>query len=93
MVDDIVVNSTMGISHQEAFNVKVFPNPVSETVFVEAGEIITNLEIVDPAGHSLIYQAFENRNASLDISELANGIYFLKLTTVKGLAVKKILKK
>ncbi len=93
MVDDIIVNTTLGITNQDAVKVKVFPNPVSETVFVEAEQTIENIEITDNSGRLLITKNYNDRNASLDISELANGIYFLRLTTNKGSAVRKIQKR
>ena len=92
MVDDIIVNSTMGVPLVEAINVKVFPNPVLNVVYVEAGEFITKLELIGSLGQLFDEQGFNNKKASLDISYLPDGIYFLKITTEKGFAFKKILK-
>jgi hypothetical protein len=92
MLDDIVVSTTLGIANQNAIKMKVYPNPVSETVFVEAEQSIENIEITDNSGRILISRTYSERKASLNISELANGIYFLKLTTAKGTAVRKIQK-
>ncbi len=93
MIDDIVVNTTLGIANRDAIKVKVFPNPVSETVFVEVEQTIENIEITDNTGRLLFSKSYNDRAVSFDISELANGIYFLKLTTVKGSVVKKIQKR
>jgi hypothetical protein len=92
MIDDISINTTLGIANQDAIKMKVFPNPVSETVFVEAEEIILDVEITDNAGRLLIGKSVDKRKVSLDISELANGICFLRITTKKGSAVRKIQK-
>ncbi len=92
MVDDIVINSTMGISHQEAFNVKVFPNPVSSVVYIENDERIRNLRILDLSGNLLVNQRLNSKSASIDISHLVFGIYVVKVITEKGVAVIKIRK-
>ncbi len=92
MIDDISINTTLGIADQDAIKMKVFPNPVSETVFVEAEEIILDIEVADNTGRLLISESFNKRKVSLNISGLATGIYFLRLTTEKGSIVRKIRK-
>lgn len=57
--------------------VTLYPNPASHYVFINSFEQITQYEIFDIKGQKTIEKQVLN-NGSIDISDLANGIYFLK---------------
>lgn len=92
MVDDIKISSTLGIKQRRAISIKVFPNPVSESVFIESEHLITNIEIVDNTGRMLLSKNCNDRSTFFDISDLAKGIYIIKIFTEKGSAIRKIQK-
>jgi len=61
------------------FSAFVFPNPSNDFVNISATKKITRIEIVDAQGR-LIKSTNENSSeVKIDVSDLAKGIYFLKV--------------
>jgi Secretion system C-terminal sorting domain len=81
-VEDTVLNS----------KITVYPNPTQGNIVVKASidYTIKNMTVYSVTGRLVKY--FRNANNSLDISNLVNGIYFLKINTDKGTLTKKIVK-
>jgi len=79
----------------------IVPNPVSKTseisfVVEQSGKV--ELVVINPSGQ--IVRTIENGfrdsgvfNASLDVPEIVNGVYFLKLTTIRGVTVTRFIVK
>ena len=82
--------STESISELEA-SFKVYPNPVSDMLFIEAEIEVEEVAIFDVYGRqqNLSNSALSN---SIDVSSLNNGIYFLKVVTSEGEVVKRFIK-
>ena len=68
--------------------IKIYPNPATDKIFIKGD--LDAAEIVDITGKQLIISS-DNRH--LDISELASGIYFIKLFTGDQIYIKKIIKR
>lgn len=70
---------------ESTLQIMLFPNPSSGVLFVSAGQFETNnikIQVVDINGKILIEQmVFKNENEifPIDVSELAQGCYFLKI--------------
>ena len=75
----------------------VYPSPVSDILTVDIGQypLDVRLELVDVQGRMLYQQVVEansNRPEKIDMSEFAEGVYFLKLRSARGVLSRKILK-
>jgi len=64
---------------------KIYPNPVRDVLFVDVSSSVQQsleLEIFDVAGRVVFNSSIElqqgSQKLSLDVSEIGNGIYFLK---------------
>ena len=69
----------------------VYPNPVTENVFIRTDENVRNVSIFSTTG-SLVKT--ENGNVkSIDVRGLGTGMYIVKITTQSGTVTKKIIKK
>ena len=68
--------------------VRVYPNPATDVLHIEANGI-THIEVIDLAGR-IVRTQVEN---TVNVSGLANGIYMLRTTTTEGVNVQKIVKK
>ena len=84
-------NTGNDINHIENVSLKVYPNPVKAELQIESGNLkISQIRIVDLFGKT-IYQFSELEN-QINVSSLSQGIYFVKLTTEKGILTKKFIK-
>ena len=77
------VNCTAGIDENTAQNIRMYPNPANESMFVDLGEVnsTSTLKVFDAAGRLIINQ---NANATstvkIDVSYLEVGTYILQIS-------------
>ncbi len=73
-------------------SITMYPNPANDFVHIKSDTNITLIELFDIQGR-IIETRLESTNAvKLDISDKANGIYFLRITTEEGKKVEKLVK-
>ena len=73
--------------------ISVYPNPTSGIVTIEGKSNLKSIQLFDVQGRLLQTKLQNDVNASIDISDKSNGIYFLKITSETGIKVEKIIKK
>ena len=59
--------------------IKVYPNPSTETIFIETLLIDFDLSLIDAGGYEHKTAKNLSYNGSLDVNDLSNGIYFLDI--------------
>ena len=71
----------------------LYPNPVKDilTINVNISEEY-NYEILNTSGTTILSHQSINKTEQLDLSELASGIYFLRVSSEKNVEIKKIVK-
>ncbi len=69
----------------------IFPNPTNETINVKVDEniLIKKMEVINQLGQVVIEKIL---TTSVNVSQLADGIYIVKLTTDKGSMTSKFIK-
>ncbi len=83
---------TTSISTYTSSSLQVYPNPAHDRLFVKDQVSKNNIiEITDAVGNVLLSQKLNN-DESIDISNLASGIYIIKVITDKEVFNKKIIK-
>lgn len=83
IVDD-GISSTDDI---ELYDFRISPNPVANTLIVELekqDEIMVNAQILGIDGRQLREVELDTRQSKLDVSQLSNGIYFIKISDREG---------
>ena len=82
----------MGIAENESeYTISIFPNPANDKLQIEMQSRF-DIEIYDLKGGVINkFEACENKIA-VDVSMLVRGIYFIKVTTVNGISLRKFLK-
>ena len=71
-------------------NFVIYPNPAQHTLYIESAEVVEQISIYDISGRML--QEANNPSTSIDISNLANGIYLVKVKTAQRESTIKIVK-
>ena len=77
-----------GISTLSNVELNVYPNPTTGIVNIEA-EGIENVEVMDMTGRTVMTA----NGSTVDMSALNNGVYMLRVNTVNGSSLQKIVKK
>jgi hypothetical protein len=72
--------------------VRIYPSPTPGVLKIESGELrIENVFIYDVLGKIQKIEGCKSEN-TIDISHLSAGMYFVKIRTEAGEAVRKVLK-
>lgn len=74
-------------------SITIYPNPSHGLVNIEANSIINSIQVYDLQGRLLMTYLVSDTNATIDISNKANGLYFFKVNSDKGIKVEKVIKK
>jgi len=76
------------------YELQVYPNPTTNQLTIDNGELtIESVELIDVYGKSVLHHCERSEAIQkIDASHLENGIYFMKITTDKGMSVKKVVK-
>ena len=87
------INQLSGISEQ----LSIYPNPFNNNIFIKINAGVKNigdwnLEVTDMLGRTLYTKTSLNYNNELDLTDLANGIYFISVVNKTGRAVFKVVK-
>lgn len=77
-----------GIDDVNAANVSIYPNPTSGNLYVDV-EGLQKVEIIDAVGRVVMSQ----NNGNVNMSELANGIYTVRVSANGTTTIKKVVKK
>ena len=87
------LNTTTGIADvsNKGINVSVYPNPATSFIFVEASENST-VQLFDLNGKQIYSKTnvIANQKEELNVQNLAEGIYFIKVYNDKFSTVKKV---
>ena len=82
---------TGSIDAHATSTVAIYPNPASTLLNVEA-EGYDNLQIVNLVGQ-VVYTTNVNGHMQINVSDLSNGVYFVRLTNANGTATQKFVKR
>lgn len=70
--------------------VNIYPNPTSDFIIINTNEEIKSIQIIDMMGK--VVSIYMNQQ-TIDLSNLANGVYTLEITTQNKSYLKKVVKK
>lgn len=82
---------TAGINDVANINIKAYPNPATEMAYITTESTIRSFEMIDAMGRNVM--SGENVNADileLNVSGLASGLYFITVTTDRGIATERL---
>ena len=75
--------STVGVSENEMAVARIYPNPVSDKLFVEGNDLKT-IEIISISGSLVKTMNTSGMKAVMYVAALNSGIYFIKTTNQQG---------
>ena len=84
-----VTNNT-GIETVENNNIKIYPNPVKDELYITTESSVTKVEIYNADGKLVIQE--NNFTGKVNVSSLAKGVYVVTIYMTQGTVVRKIIK-
>ncbi|RDI04550.1 T9SS-dependent choice-of-anchor J family protein [Flavobacterium sp. AG291] len=96
-VDDfsVTADDVAGLNDNLASNLSIYPNPVNNIINIDSNDniSISKVSIADLNGRTVKSVSFDGvSNASVNIADLASGMYMMNITSDKGMTTKKIMK-
>lgn len=86
-------NVTLSNTNFEKVELSIYPNPTSNLLHIETSQTdISRVEIFDVQGKRVMQVSATNLS-EIDVSQLINGMYFLKVSTSDGELTRKFVKK
>jgi len=81
----------LSVKPQSALSLVLFPNPAAERFFIrpQAGIRITEVSLWDMHGRPV--RTWKGEQPSYKVSGLSPGLYHVRISTIKGIAVRKLL--
>ena len=89
--EDFIHLTNASVDENPLSNVKLYPNPTSGQMSIEA-KGMTSVSVYDLVGQCVMQRSAENGQLTLDMSQLQNGIYFIKVNTANGSTVQRVVK-
>ena len=87
------ISNVVNINEVKDNQCRIYPNPVNDRLYVEAGTEINEVVVYDVFGRLQVTETPSHQgNVVIDVENLKSGIYFVKINTEKGNIVKRIIK-
>jgi len=84
------VDNRLSVEEFDASEVKIFPNPVGDRLFVEFNGTINQIDVHSVEGK--LIKTINTMNDAIDVSTLAKGLYILRLKTGNASKLLKFIK-
>lgn len=91
---NLTSNEIISVTEQKkTVGMKLYPNPVNEQLTISVGQKGQfEFEISDINGKTILQGSLQKENTVLDVSGLEKGIYFVKVSSTKGIETLKFVK-
>ncbi len=76
---DLLSNCTTGLNTTTTNEVSIYPVPVNDVLTIQATTSINNIRLYDELGKIIQQKTLNATNAVIDVSDIAQGIYYLHL--------------
>ncbi|WP_207764251.1 T9SS type A sorting domain-containing protein [Hanstruepera neustonica] len=86
----IINDNSLSVNDYEINNIKLYPNPTTDYIKIQSNFDINSVEVYSLHGQKVLHV---EKQKTINISLLPEGIYFLKVKTNKGEITKKVVKR
>jgi hypothetical protein len=81
----VTEQSTLGISNVKLSNIKIYPNPTNEFLFVKnANSEFSKIEIFDIKGSLILTEKLVSNEQKINVNSLQKGMYFIQFSNEKS---------
>jgi hypothetical protein len=89
-----IINDSLANTPEIPLNdvVSVFPNPVTDNVFINAGDfVVEQVIITNPEGKMINNLNFQQNQVMLDCNGWDKGVYFLQIRTNEFVEIRRVI--
>ncbi|MCF8428646.1 MAG: T9SS type A sorting domain-containing protein, partial [Bacteroidia bacterium] len=91
--DSAYVDLCTGFMALQNSAIKVYPNPATDILHIDNLQSNTTISILDVTGKEIIKFSSDKLDATISLTNLSSGLYFIKIQTMeKDILIYKILK-
>lgn len=85
---------SMGTNAASMSTIQIFPNPSADIITISGGKNpVHTVDVLDSTGKSVLKLSnLNHRQATVDISGLASGVYFVRTATTKGISTQRVVR-
>jgi len=87
---NVTVNLITSINNLDDVNIKVYPNPANDYIFIE-NAASSNFKLFDCKGNQIVKSKINDRTNKISLKQLPPGVYIIQIDHLKGSFVKKII--
>lgn len=88
------VNIVLSLNRLEALDLNIYPNPFSDKIYFENNKAEwISLSIINSIGQEVKRIDISDKNTSIDLADIDDGIYVLRFTSGTGMKTLKMIKK
>jgi len=87
-----ITSDNLSVGENNFKNFKAYPNPVEDVLNLSHTEPISNVEVFNLLGQKVIAKYLDATQGQLDVSDLPDGSYLVKVTSAAGTKTIKVLK-
>ncbi len=91
-LDDVTVDGTLSNDSFTASALKVYPNPVKDILNISYQDTVKTIEVYNLIGQLVASKSINNNEGSIDLSELSQGSYMVKMQFENAVKSLKIIK-
>ncbi|TXB63719.1 T9SS type A sorting domain-containing protein, partial [Vicingus serpentipes] len=85
----ITVDLCTGIEEVVLYDIRIYPNPASETLIIETANLeVDQVRLINILGETLVSDRVNNSIIKMNVSEFSMGVYFVQLVDTKGQVIR-----
>lgn len=89
----IISDPCLGLAENDAFEYSMYPNPASNVVYVQTNVMNSEAIVFAANGQVLLTQQNTSATFTLNLADLADGIYWVKVLSTEGVVTKQLILK
>jgi hypothetical protein len=82
--DNLVLGEPLGVSENTLVNIKMYPNPATSVMVLQASQEIASIQILNLLGQRVFFTNVNNTTSSIDVSGLTAGSYIATVLFSNG---------
>jgi hypothetical protein len=90
LVLNITIQSTVNVPQLEASEIRLFPNPASDFINIQAESVINEIRVFDLLGQLVFTSVGQDNSFRFNVSDWKNGIYLVQVMTSNGSEIIKV---